>query len=422
MYKKIDLDNGVRIILNHMSGMESAAVGLWLATGSRNEERHCSGISHFLEHMIFKGTPTRSSRRIKEEIEGRGGSLNGFTSEEITCYLARVSGRHIGTALNVLSDMVLHAHIKEKDIERERTVIIEEIKMYQDLPHYRVHDILSELMWPLHPLGLPVAGDLKSVSSITRNDLLDYKGANYIPKNMVVVLCGNLDHDASLTRLNKLFGGRTKRSPVALREFNNRQSCPRLRILYKKTEQSHLSMGIHTTGRMHKDRFAISLLHIILGANMSSRLFENIREKKGLAYEIGTEVKRYRDTGAFIVNAGVEHKKVKEVTALIIKELKEIKARAISGQELKRAKEFFKVQLLLALEDTMDHMLWLGERVLETDRLPDKRAFIKKVESVSIADLQRVAKRIFNKNNLNVAIVGPVRDGQKIKLERELDF
>lgn len=420
MYRKIDLSNGIRIILNHMPNMESAAIGVWVAAGSRNETRRLSGASHFLEHMIFKGTPTRTSRRIKEEIEGRGGSLNGFTSEEITCYLAKVSSSHIDTALSVLSDMVLHAHLNQKEVERERTVIIEEIKMYQDLPNHHVHDILNELMWPSHPLGFPVAGSIKSVKSITRRDLLNYKKANYIPKNIVLVLCGNLNQDRVIQGINKIFHVNVKRKPVPFTRFNNTQSRPQMKILHKDTKQSHLSMGLHAFGRMHEDRYKLSLLHIILGANMSSRLFENIREKHGLAYEIGTEIKRYKGSGGFIVNAGIEHAKIRKVVSLIIKELKRINEDVVPERELKRAKEYFRVQFLLALENTMDHMLWIGERVVASGKLPDKNKIIKKVGSISAHDLQRVARGIFNSKNLNLAIIGPVKDREKREIEKGL--
>ncbi|MBU1853730.1 MAG: insulinase family protein [Candidatus Omnitrophica bacterium] len=421
MYERINLNNGLRVILNHMPHMASSAIGVWIAVGSRDEKADVSGISHFLEHMVFKGTPSRSSRKIKEDIEGRGGSLNGFTSEEMTCYLAKVSSVHIDNALDVISDMALHAHMDEDDIRRERNVIIEEIKMYLDLPNHHVYDILSGLMWPRHPLGISIAGTIKSVNSITRKDLLDYKNKNYIPKNIVVVLCGNFNRDAILGRINKMFSENVKSRPPHFVEFSNSQRTPQIKVFYKATEQSHLSMGMHTFGSTHKDRYILGLLHIILGANMSSRLFENVREKRGLAYEIGTEIKKYKETGAFIINAGIEHKKVKEAVKVIIQELRKIASKPVLKKELAMAKEFFKVQLLLALEETLSHMLWLGEKVISQDELPDKSDIIKKMDSVSGSDLQRVAKSIFIDKNLNLALVGPVKDKEAKEIERELN-
>jgi predicted Zn-dependent peptidase len=400
--------------------MESAAIGIWIAAGSRYENKHISGISHFLEHMVFKGTPTRSNRKIKEEIEGRGGTLNGFTSEEITCYLVKVSNRHINIALDVLSDMILNASLNKEDIERERTVIIEEIKMYRDLPTHHVHDILSEAMWPDHALGLTIAGDIKSLKSITRQELLDYKKKNYVPENIAFVLCGNLDHFSVIKKAKDIFDIDVKIEPKTIVKFDKVQTCPRVKILYKETEQTRLCMGLHTFGRMHRDRFGLVLLHIILGANMSSRLFENLREKKGLAYDIGSEVKRYVDTGAFIVNAGLDHKKAIETVKLIVDELIEIKKNLVGKDELERAKEYFGVQLSLALEDTVDHMLWIGEHVITTDETPNKKAIIKKIESVSLRDIQRIARNIFTSSNANAALIGPLRDKEKDQIEKEL--
>ena len=420
MRKRIDLNNGLRIILNPMPHMESTAIGIWIAAGSRREDKRISGISHFLEHMVFKGTPSRSNRKIKEEIEGRGGSLNAFTSEEITCYLAKVSSHHASLALEVLSDMVMDASLKENDIERERAVIMEEIKMYRDLPNHHVHDILSRLMWPKNPLGFSVAGDADSVSSIARKNLLSYKKANYSPGNIAIVLCGNLKQGSAVEKTKKIFQKTLKTKSTPIIKFNKTQDAPQVKILNKGTEQTRLCMGLHMPGRQHKDRFIMTLLHIILGANMSSRLFENVREKKGLAYEIGTGIKRYSDTGAFIVNAGIDHKKAREAVRLIVKEIRSLKEKSVPHGELRRAKEYFRVQLSLALEDTLDHMLWLGEPVIMTDKAPDKKDIIKKIMAVSSADIKRVAKSIFTPSGVNLAIIGPLKDKEQKNMEKDL--
>jgi predicted Zn-dependent peptidase len=420
MYKKTVLDNGVRLVLKHIPKMESAAVGVWVSAGSRNEDTKNSGISHFIEHMVFKGTSSRSGRDIKEEIEGRGGSLNAFTSEEMTCYFAKVSGRHVNTALDVLSDIVLNPGMKNKDIERERKVIIEEIKMYRDLPNHRVHDILTELLWPGHSLGFSIAGDIGSVSSITRQDIIDYRKNNYLPLNTAVVLCGNINYKNVIEQTKKIFRLKTEKRPGPLIDFVNKQDRPVSKFSYKDTEQSHLAMGVHTPGKDHEDKYALILLHIILGANMSSRLFENIREKRGLAYEIGSELRKYKDTGAFVINAGIEHGKVKETVSLVMKELRRIRKQLVSAEELNRAKEFFKVQLLMSLEDTMDHMLWVGEKLISSGKVPDKKSIIKKMMSISVDDLRRVGNSIFNNENLNLALIGPVKGSEEKDIEKEL--
>jgi len=403
-----------------MPGMESLAVGIWIRAGSRNENEKISGISHFLEHMLFKGTPSRDCRKLKEEIEGRGGSLNGFTSEEVSCFLAKVSYKHMGVALEVLSDMVLNASIKQDELDRERGVIIEEIKMYQDLPNHHVHDMLAEIMWPGNPLGFSIAGSVGSVSPISRKEIVGYRDENYTSENMVIVLCGNVDHGKIETNVQKIFSKATRGETGQVELFRNDQSKPRMKVINKDTKQSHISMGLHSFGKFHKDRYILTLLHIILGANMSSRLFENIREKKGLAYEIGADVKRYKETGAFVVHAGTEHKKAKETIRCVLKELKEIKEKQVSAGELKRAKEFFRVQLLMALEDTIEHMLWLGEYATSLNKLPDRKEIIKKVEAVTADDIKRVARDIFKSSGLNVAIIGELKDKERREIEKDL--
>ncbi len=420
MPKKINLNNGIRVILNPMPHMASVATGIWVGTGSRNEDKSISGISHFLEHMVFKGTQKRSGRKIKEEIEGRGGSLNAFTSEEVTCFLTKTGASLVDISLDVLSDIVLSAKLDKEDIDRERTVIMEEIRMYRDLPNHHVYDLLSEVMWPNHPLGVSIAGSIESVSPIVRKDFLDYRSKNYVPENIVVSLSGNLKEEKVLQKINMVFNiEKRKKAPLPVK-FNNTQSSPGVNFLDKDTAQSHLLLGMHSFGKAHKDKYVLSLLHIILGANMSSRLFESVREKKGLAYEIRSEVKRYKDVGAFLVRVGTEHKKVREAVSLIIKELKRIKDEPVPLKELKRAKEFFKEQLLLALEDTLDNMLWLGEHVTSLNKVPDKDGIIKKVNSISSEDLKRVAKVIFTNKGINLALIGPIKDKEKKELKKEL--
>lgn len=420
MYKKTEFNNNLSLVTNHMPGMESLAIGIWIRAGSRNENKKISGISHFLEHMLFKGTPSRDCRKLKEEIEGRGGSLNGFTSEEVSCFLAKVSYKHADVALEVLSDMVLNASIEQEELDRERGVIIEEIKMYQDLPNHHVHDILAEIMWPDNPLGFSIAGSIESVSPISRKDIIKYRDEHYISGNIVVVLSGNVNHKAIESGVKNIFSKSTKGKTGPGKAFCNNQSKPRVKILSKDTKQSHISMGLHSFGKFHEDRYALTLLHIILGANMSSRLFENIREKKGLAYEIGADVKRYNETGAFVVHAGTEHKKAPEAIKCILNELKDIREKEVSSGELRRAKEFFKVQLLMALEDTVDHMLWLGEHATSLNKLPDRKEIIKKVEAVTSDDIKRVAQGIFKSSGLNIAAIGEFKDKERKEIEKDL--
>jgi predicted Zn-dependent peptidase len=283
-----------------------------------------------------------------------------------------------------------------------------------------VHDVLAEIMWPGNPLGLSIAGTIDSVNSILREDIVDYRNSNYIPGNIVIVLCGNLDHDAIGSRIKKIFTGTMKTRSKPAEAFCNNQSGPAMKIIRKDTEQTHLCIGLHSFGKDHKDRYALGLLHVILGANMSSRLFENIREKKGLAYEIGAEIKRYNETGAFVVHAGTEHKKAKEAIRCILEELRRVKEKHVTAGELKRAKEFFKVQLLMALEDTVEHMLWLGDYMTSLNKLPDAKETIKKVEAVTSDDIMRVSRDIFNTSGLNIAMIGAIEDKEQKEIEKNM--
>lgn len=410
MYKKTMLSNGVRIVTNCMPRMQSVAVGIWIRAGGRYETSEEKGISHYLEHLLFKGSKKYSCRKIKESIEGVGGSLNGFTSEELTCYLAKLPSRHLTLALDILSDMVLHPSLPEEEVEKERTVILEELKMYKDLPQSYVHELLDELLWPKQPLGESVIGTVESVSRISRKTLFTYQQEHYTPPHLVVCAAGRLEHEKLVRRVGKLFSPLKGGTKLTFAEAKEEQGRPQLRILSKDTEQTHLALGFHSLKRDDPLRYALGLLHIILGANMSSRLFNEVREKRGLAYEIGTHVKRFEDTGAFIVHAGMDNEKLAEAVKVILEELNKPKDEMVSADEFKRAKEYYLGQLSLALEDTLDYMLWMGESVTALDKLHTLQEVMKDVGRVTRQDIREVARRIFKEENLNVALIGPLKE------------
>ena len=413
VYKKLKLNNGLRIVTHHMSGMQSVALGIWIKVGGRYENENNKGISHFLEHLLFKGTKNYSCRQIKESIEGVGGSLNGFTSEEVTCYLVKMPYKHIDLALNVLSDMVISPSLSKADILKERTVILEEIKMYKDLPQVYVHELLDALLWPKHPLGLSILGSVESVNAMGKKDFLLHKEKYYNVGNMVVSAAGIFDHEDFFRKVERIFG-RLKSRPV--NDFigaSEKQDKPQLDILDKQTEQTHLALGFHAFKRDHPLKYAADMLHIILGANMSSRLFNEVREKRGLAYEIGTQVKRYYDTGTFIVHAGIDNRKLQEAIKVILLELGKVKKTIVSPDEFKRAKEFYLGQLTLALEDTMDYMLWIGESTATLDKTHTLKSIIEEVKKVKRQDLQEVSRVIFKKNKLNLALIGPLASSRE---------
>ena len=412
MYKKTKLDNGLRVATCVIPAMQSVALGIWIKVGGRYESSDLKGIAHYLEHLVFKGTKNYSCRKLKESIEGVGGALNGFTSEELTCYLAKLPARHLDTALDILSDMAVNPLLQECDIEKERTVILEEIKMYKDLPQSYVYDLLDNLLWPKQPLGLSVIGTAESVTKINSQDLASFKEFYYTPSNIVISAAGLLDHDKLIDKIGKKFDSREAKHTNNFAKAQEEQDKPQLNVLLKETEQTHMALGFHSFKRDDPLRHAISLLHIILGANMSSRLFNEVREKRGLAYEIGTLVKRFQDTGAFIVHAGMDNRKVTDAVKLILEELEKIKYTLVSPGEFQRAKEFYLGQIMLALEDTLDHMLWIGESQATIDKIYLLKDIIKEVNQLKRQDIRETAQRVFKKENLNLALIGPLKEAE----------
>lgn len=408
MYKKTTLNNGIRIITHNMPKMQSVALGIWIKVGGRYESAENKGSSHYLEHMLFKGSKKYSCRKIKESIEGVGGHLNAFTSEEFTCYFTKIPYKYTNLALDILSDMVINPLLAQPEIDKERTVILEEIKMYKDLPQSYVYDLLDELLWPNHPLGMSIIGSNESVSRIDRDDLSAYHRAYYSPFNIVVSAAGPLEHIALAGRIKDKFSKLKDKNINVFSETKEVQHKQQLNMLAKDTEQTHMALGFHSFKRDHPLRHAVALLHIILGANMSSRLFNEVREKRGLAYEIGTAVKRFYDTGAFIVHAGIDNNKVNEAIEVILKEISKIKQASVTLDEFKRAKDFYLGQLMLALEDTLDNMLWIGETTSALDKVYSLEDIIKEVNKVERQDIKEVATRIFKEENLNLALIGPL--------------
>ncbi|KPK42586.1 MAG: hypothetical protein AMJ78_01880 [Omnitrophica WOR_2 bacterium SM23_29] len=420
MYESIILDNKTRCVGLNIPDRDSLSIGIWIKVGGRYEPQAKCGVSHFLEHLLFKGTTRRSGEEIKRAIEGRGGSINGFTTEEFTCYLVKVLSRDMDIALDILSDMILNSRLTLNDIEKERTVIIEEIKMYKDLPMHYVHELLAGLLWPNQPLGRFLAGTVESVSKIKRRDIRSFKNRFYNPRNIVVAACGKMQYRNFFTCCEKHFKKIPRSLKSTFRRAEVKQRKPQYKVLFRDTEQAHLSMGLHTFGRNDPDKHALNFLHIILGGNMSSRLFRELREKRGLVYEIGTHVKKFQDTGAFVISVGLDDKKIPKTIELILRELRKIKTKSVGAEEFNRAKEFYRGQLLLALEDTSDHMLWMGEHMVGEDKIPTPQEILDEIEKVTADDLMRVANRVFKNSRLNLALIGPTKKTDEKKIEEVL--
>jgi len=419
-YHRTVLENGLRILSAPRGEAESVAIGIWINAGGRYENARLNGISHFLEHLLFKGTKTRSCRQIKEAVEGRGGALNAFTDEEFTCVWAKVQPKELESTVEVLTDMVLNPSLDSAELEKERGVILEEIRMYRDLPMQSVHDLLSNLLWPHHPLGMNLAGTEESVKRIRRADLASYQKRFCTPRNIVIAVCGRHTHRALVEGVSRLW----RRIPAGRRQpypkVRQRQLKPRLKVEIKETEQTHLSLGFHAFPRNHPHVHALNLLNVVLGGNMSSRLFQEVREERGLCYEIGSQVKRYRDTGLFSVSAGVEHRNLIRCLDLILRELKEVRRGGVTPKEFEQAAEFFVGQLLFALEDTVEHMCWVGECEMLLERVESVETILNQVNRVRRRDLTQVAKMILRPQRLNLAVIGPVKRKVSSRIQKLL--
>ena len=407
-YQLFALPSGAEVALRPMDHVASVAVGLWIRAGGRYEPAAVVGISHFLEHLLFKGTRTRGCEQLKQAIEGVGGSLNGFTAEEFTCYMAKVPARYGRRAIDILSEMALHPSLAPNDVEKEREVILEEIRMYEDSPGQYVHDLFNQLLWPNHPLGHVLSGTIDSVRGIGRGDLVRYWKQRYHHRNILATCAGAFDPEPATRQLRAAFARPRRGAMRGFARAPRPRRGPQVQVLRKTTEQTHLCLGMPAIGRSHPYRFAVELLHVMLGANMSSRLFREVREKRGLVYEIGTQIKRYQDTGAFVVYAGCDPAKLVRTVETIAKELVRIRRERVSAAELRRAKEFYRGQLLMGLEDTMEHMLWMGEQALTVGRIGAPQDLIHAIERVTPRQIQEAARLLFVAERTFLAVVGPV--------------
>ncbi len=416
MRRITQLPNQIRVVTREFKDRESTAIGVWIAAGGRYETKANKGAAHFLEHMAFKGSAQYSCDEIKQLVEGVGGSLNAFTAEEETCYYAKVPALHLRRSFDVLADICFFPKIALKDLERERVVILEEIKMYHDLPQYYVGELLEELLWPDHPLGQSLSGTPQTVGAMSADNLRDFEKTYYVPANTVISACGAIKHEELVgliaAKLGKLTGPSAPSCIVARRT----QEEPTLHMYTKATEQMHLALGFLAYETNHKDYYVLSLLSIILGGNMSSRLFNELREKRGLAYSISSGIKSLNDTGSFVVRAGVDNNKIVDALDLTLKVLGSVAAKGVTADEFKRAQEYYMGQFLLGLEDTMDYMLWMGSGVISHDQVKTAPDVIKKIKAVTRSDIKRVASEILDPKRLNVAIIGPMSVSQQKQL------
>ncbi|HNV23840.1 MAG TPA: pitrilysin family protein, partial [Candidatus Omnitrophota bacterium] len=366
--------------------------------------------------MAFKGSRKYSSREIKERVEGVGGMLNAFTSEEQTCFFAKVPSKFLKEAFDVLSDISFFPQWRQKDFIKEKSVIMEEIKMYHDQPQYLVMELLHKLLWPNNSLGAPLAGTVDSVAGLTLEDLKSFHHNYYHSGNAVLVVCGDVCHREVKKIVKKKLASLKKQEVLFFDKVNEAFSSPRIHCYKKDIEQTHLAIGFPSYAYRDERKYALELLSIILGENMSSRLFAQVREKKGLAYAIQSKEKTFEDTGFFVIRAGVDNKKVVEATDVILKELIKIKEKSISSDELIRAREYKIGHLLLEIEDTLEHMLWLGEHLIFRNKIESVKNLVEKFKKIGKKDIGYVAQDIFKHNKLTLAIIGPVEEKDEKKL------
>ena len=408
-YQKTTLDSGLRVITCNMPHTRSATMAVLVGTGSRYEDEAQAGISHFIEHICFKGTEKRPlPQQISETVEGVGGALNGSTDQEITTYWARVALPHFPQALDLLVDMLRNSRFDPEDIEKERRVILEELNMVKDAPNQWIEVLLDQLVWPDHPLGRDIGGTRDSINAITRNQLLDYFHAHYSPGNTVVSVAGAVDHDEVVEALASRLDGWRPTSPRTFAPAPGPQDSARMDLEYRKIEQVHLNLAVRGLPVTHPDRYALDLLNVVLGDGMSSRLFVELRENRGLAYSVFSYNNHYIDCGALCVAAGTDPSRTSETLGGIMNELQKIKD-GITEAELEKSKELVKGRLLLRTEDTRSVAGWFGAQEIVTGQVLMVDDVVQRVDAVTLEDTRRVAQTLLTTENLNLAVVGPTR-------------
>jgi len=417
LYRKTVLPNGVRIITEEIEHVRSAAIGVWVGAGSRDEREGYEGISHFMEHMFFKGTERRTARELAESLEAVGGQLNAFTTKEYTCYYVKVLDEDLDLAIDVLSDMFFHSLFDEKEIEKEKNVVIEEIKMYEDSPDELIHDIFSEHVWNEHPLGKPILGTEESIGALSREKIMSFLSEHYAPDNVVIAVAGKIKHEDVVAKLTDQFGT-FKRG--GRRVLEGTPVGQKVEYYQKKdTEQMHILLGVPGLGQDDDDIYAMHIFNNILGGGLSSRLFQEIREQRGLAYSVYSYHATYVDAGLFAVYAGTSPKNTKEVIECILQELKEIRQQGISESELARTKAQIKGGLYLGLEAVSSRMSRLGKTELTYNRVLSPEEVVGKLEKVTLEDVSRLIGRLWQREKISIMTLGPA--GHEVILSDLLD-
>lgn len=411
LYQKVVLPNGVRLLTEEIDHVRSVAIGVWVGAGSRNETDGYEGITHFIEHMLFKGTENRTALELAEALEAVGGQLNAFTTKELTCYFARVLDEDVNLAIDVLGDMFFNSRFDTKEIDKEKNVVLEEIKMYQDSPDELIHDLFSQHVWNNHALGKPILGVADTINSLSREKILHYLDTRYTPDQVVIAVAGKIDHKAIVEKLSR-FGEFTRQRKEDV--YQEPQGSTSRKAIVKDTEQMNLILGVPGMGQDDKDVYVLHIINNILGGGLSSRLFQEIREQRGLAYSVYSYHSTYADTGLFAIYAGTSPNKTEEAIKCIIEEMNKLKNESISEEELKKTQAQIKGNLFLGLESVSARMSRLGKTELSFGKVKTAEEAVEKLEKVTIADVQRVMEQLWIKDKISILTLG--------KNDVDLDF
>ncbi|HUA84747.1 MAG TPA: pitrilysin family protein [Bryobacteraceae bacterium] len=409
------LGNGIRVITEYMPHVRSVSVGIWIGTGSREEGPHETGISHFIEHMVFKGTKNRSAEQIARSVDSIGGGLDAFTSKELVSYNVKVLDEHLPDAFDVVADLVRNPLFQEEDIEKEKGVILEELKMEVDNPEYLIHEIFSSNFWKGHALGRPILGTKQTIRGFDRDKVERYYRQFYTPANILITAAGSLDHDKLVRLVERHFQDLKARAATRL-QGPPRAHAPLVFRNKASLEQVHVYIGVPSVAMPDESRFSWLILNAILGGGMSSRLFQNIREKQGLAYTVYSELMMYRDAGCMLIYAGTSIKAAGKVVESIVHELRELSDKRVSEDELRRAKDHLKGSYVLSLESTSSRMGNLARQELYFKKFFSLDEMLESVERVTAEEVQQLAGQYFDPKNMAVAMLGRL-EGFRVRRE-----
>jgi predicted Zn-dependent peptidase len=415
---KIQLNNGVRIVTEKIPGVRSVAIGIWIRTGSRHEDDNNNGISHFIEHLMFKGTKKRTAADIAESLDSVGGQLNAFTTKEFTCYYAKILDEHLELAIDVLTDMLFNSKFDDLAIEKERGVIEEEIRMYEDTPDELVHDLFVKTVWSGHPLGRPILGSIETLEKMTRNDIIEYMENNYQPDRIVIAVAGNIDHLAVQNQLKPIFENMNNKKP-SIKINPPANTLYNATNIYRKTGQVQICLGTAGIANSDDRLYSVSIINNVMGGGLSSRLVQSIREERGLAYSVFSYHSAFSDTGLFTFYAGTSPKKYDEVIKLLLLEIKRIATEGITQKELDRTKEQIKGNLYLGLESVSSRMSRLGRNEISLNKLVPPEEVAAKISAVTLEEIFKTAQFLFGENKFSLSTIGPLRKPLNINKYKE---